>query len=175
MSTEKTEREILPIETLPQAISALNAISRTFKGLAAVLLTSDTFRHEAIDELRMCWEGENWDQKIVFTTDILSMFTIDQLKAYGFQEFDEGFVLVPVWFWHYMADGCELLTINDKLHVKGVDAASMGHRDFMTAYGFLHNADEHRKRIAVIKHCGVVEGDLIQRLKHSEQIINGNG
>lgn len=143
--------ETIDIGTAAQLKIVLDTISRTFSGALAEALAADTFDATKIEKLRDIWTGKQWSQKVSLTPKVLSLLSTAELRSYGFREFEEGFVLIPLSMWNYIEDGCELISINGAIYVKREGDHQQSLRMYMTAYGFLHDHDEHVKYVDMLK------------------------
>lgn len=70
------------------------------------------------------------------TVDELRQLSKDELYQHGFGNWDGTLVLLPIWFYDFIADGEELISIMGNVTIVGKDHFDTDHRGGFLAYGF---------------------------------------
>lgn len=93
---------------------------------------SDSFSRE---EVRSAWTLAAWNPRKLTIAD-LRLLTADDLESYGFRRWEGNHWVVPLWAWNMIANGEELLSINNEQVIHG-DELSLDTRFGCVAYGFV--------------------------------------
>ena len=119
----------------------LSSVLRELAGSAAMGAAYSSWSDEfARKEARMVWTDAEVplrrprDRKV--TVAELSTMETTALRALGFGAWDEHLTLIPLWAWHYIADGEVLTCIDGETSVKGRDDIDLDVRFGCIAHGF---------------------------------------
>lgn len=92
-------------------------------------------------EVSACWKNEEdifrKKRDFSFTPEDLKDIDLKDLHMMGFGNWGkDGIILIPLWAYHYIADGTELTSIMGVVAVKGEDDIDLDVRGGCIAYGF---------------------------------------
>lgn len=119
----------------------LNSILRFIATEAAMGVAYPSWSDEyAREKVREAWTHLPGQQRKPFsshfTIEQLRSLSEDELNSLGFNLWEAGHRLIPLWAWHYIADGEALLCIDGETKVKGKDEIDLDQRYGCVAYGF---------------------------------------
>ena len=68
---------------------------------------------------------------------VITELTYEQLESIGFQPFydDSAVLLIPSWAYNFIPDGTNLISIFEKVKIKGIDYIDLDVRGGLLAYG----------------------------------------
>ena len=94
----------------------------------------------AREKVREAWQAQpsllGKPLVLPFTIEQLRSLSEEELNSLGFNLWEAGHRLIPLWAWHYIADGEALFCIDGETKVKGKDEIDIDQRFGCVAYGF---------------------------------------
>jgi hypothetical protein len=115
----------------------LHEIASTAAQGAAYHSWSDDFARKEVQEV---WEDLSAPLRRArnrrVTVAEMSALSVPTLRRLGFKAWDDGLTVVPLWVFHYLADGETLTCINGESVVKGKATIDLDVRGGCLAYGF---------------------------------------
>ncbi len=130
-------------ETFNFLSSVMRELCSTAAQGAAYESWSDEFARK---EVREVWKDETAPLRNArhrrVSVEQLQTLTEDELGILGFMRFDNDLRVVPLWAWHYIANGETLICIFGDTLVKNEDPIDLDVRGGCIAYGFVSKEKE---------------------------------